>query len=268
MPVDVIADGGDGGTGALGGGEQGEGLRRCAGGPVVVGDAMPAPLRAQVLAQQLAGARVEEADVDVVPLHVDAASDPAGRRRVVAAATSMQRNRPDAHCGGRTGNSGTTRWTTGRARGVLPRTWRRPGQSRRSPNDDRCHPGLRGARRRCRGGGGAGRPETGRMPGHAWARLHGSGRGAATRVLTMRSRFRGGNGLLCERGSRRRNVTGESAARRLHWWHELNHPVERPSLDVTCSMIAFLTVPTSGCSFMNLLTNDSASQPVATINAK
>ena len=36
-----------------------------------------------MLTQQLAGARVEEADVDVVPLHVDAAADPAGRRRVV-----------------------------------------------------------------------------------------------------------------------------------------------------------------------------------------
>ena len=55
VPVDVVADGGDGGTGPLGGGEQGKGLRRCAGGPVVVGDAMPAPLGAQVLAQQLAG---------------------------------------------------------------------------------------------------------------------------------------------------------------------------------------------------------------------
>ena len=83
MPVDVVADGGDGGAGPLGGGEQGEGLRRGASGPVVVGDAMPAALCAQVLAQQLAGARVEEADVDVVPLNVDAASDPSGRRRVV-----------------------------------------------------------------------------------------------------------------------------------------------------------------------------------------
>jgi len=52
MPVDMVADGGDGGTGPLGGGEQGEGLRRGARGPVIVGDAMPAALRAQVLAQQ------------------------------------------------------------------------------------------------------------------------------------------------------------------------------------------------------------------------
>ena len=32
---------------------------------------------------QLAGPRLEQADVDLVPLHVDAASDPPGRRRVV-----------------------------------------------------------------------------------------------------------------------------------------------------------------------------------------
>ena len=50
VAVDVVADGGDGGTGALGGGEQGEGLGRSAGGPVRVRDAMPAPRRAQVLA--------------------------------------------------------------------------------------------------------------------------------------------------------------------------------------------------------------------------
>ena len=53
------------------------------GGPVRVGDAMPAPGRAQVLAEQLAGAGVEQADVEVVPLHVDAAADPARRRAVV-----------------------------------------------------------------------------------------------------------------------------------------------------------------------------------------
>ena len=55
VTVDVVADGGDGGAGPLGGGEQGEGLRRGAGGPVPVLDAMPAPRRAQVLAEELAG---------------------------------------------------------------------------------------------------------------------------------------------------------------------------------------------------------------------
>ena len=44
---------------------------------------MPAPRHAQVLAEELAGVRVEQADVGAVPLHVDAAADPAGRRAVV-----------------------------------------------------------------------------------------------------------------------------------------------------------------------------------------
>ena len=80
---DVVTHGGDGGAGPLGGGEQSEGLRRGAGGPVRVGDAMPAPWRTQVLAEELAGAGVEQPDVDVVPLYVDAAADPAGRRAVL-----------------------------------------------------------------------------------------------------------------------------------------------------------------------------------------
>ena len=36
-----------------------------------------------MLAQQLAGLRIEQADEEVVPLHVDAPADPAGRRAVV-----------------------------------------------------------------------------------------------------------------------------------------------------------------------------------------
>ena len=39
--------------------------------------------RAQVLAQELAGLRREQADVQIVPLHLDALPDPAGRRAVV-----------------------------------------------------------------------------------------------------------------------------------------------------------------------------------------
>ena len=70
VTVDVVADGGDRRAGALGGRQQGEGLRRGAGGPVLVGDAMPAPRRAQVLAEELAGAGVEQADVGGVPLDV------------------------------------------------------------------------------------------------------------------------------------------------------------------------------------------------------
>ena len=83
VAVDVVTDRSDGGTGPLGGGEQGEGLGRRPGGPVLIGDAMPAAGRAQVLAKQFAGAGVEQPDVGPVPLDVDAAADPARRCGVV-----------------------------------------------------------------------------------------------------------------------------------------------------------------------------------------
>ena len=63
--------------------EQRERRRRRARGRSRVVDAMPAARRAQMLAQQLAGLRIEQADVQVVPLHLDALADPAGRRAVV-----------------------------------------------------------------------------------------------------------------------------------------------------------------------------------------
>ena len=52
-------------------------------GTILVLDAMPAALLAQVLAQQLAGERIEQADVRGVPLHSHTAADPARRRAVV-----------------------------------------------------------------------------------------------------------------------------------------------------------------------------------------
>ena len=50
---------------------------------VFVFDAMPAALLPQMLAQQLPGARIEQAHVRVVPLHLNAPADPARRRAVV-----------------------------------------------------------------------------------------------------------------------------------------------------------------------------------------
>src|SRR6188472_3550740 len=44
---------------------------------------MPATRRPQVLAQQLPGLRCEQTDVQIVPLHLDALTDPAGRRAIV-----------------------------------------------------------------------------------------------------------------------------------------------------------------------------------------
>jgi len=51
--------------------------------PIVVVDPMPPAGGAQVLSQQLAGLRPDQSHVQVVPLHLDALADPAGRRAVV-----------------------------------------------------------------------------------------------------------------------------------------------------------------------------------------
>jgi hypothetical protein len=45
---------------------------------------MPAALLAEMLAQQLASARIEQPHIHRVPLHMDLATDPAGRRAVVS----------------------------------------------------------------------------------------------------------------------------------------------------------------------------------------
>lgn len=49
---------------------------------VGLGDLMPAPRRAEMLAEQLAGLRVEHADGRPVPLDVDPPADPPGRDAV------------------------------------------------------------------------------------------------------------------------------------------------------------------------------------------
>ena len=63
--------------------EQRDRARRRPRRPIVVVEAMPAAWRAQMLAQELPGLRREQADVQIVPLHLDALADPAGRRAVV-----------------------------------------------------------------------------------------------------------------------------------------------------------------------------------------
>src|ERR1019366_9429016 len=53
-------------------------------GSVLVLDAMAAARRAQVLAQELAGAGVQQAHMPDVPLHTDPSADPARRRTIVS----------------------------------------------------------------------------------------------------------------------------------------------------------------------------------------
>ena len=81
--MDVIADGADVRAGGLRARQQRDRARRRPRRSVVVVEAMPAARRAQMLAQQLPGLRREQADVQIVPLHLDALADPAGRRAVV-----------------------------------------------------------------------------------------------------------------------------------------------------------------------------------------
>ena len=81
--LDVAAHDADLRAGRLGAPQERERRQRRARRPVVVEDAVMPAGRTQVLAQQTAGLRIQEADVEVVPLHLEVSPDPAGRRAVV-----------------------------------------------------------------------------------------------------------------------------------------------------------------------------------------
>src|SRR5207237_1164982 len=94
-------DGADRRAGAMGRTEERYRLRGRAARAIRLVDPMPAARRAHMLAQELPGGRVEQADVEVVPLHRDAAADPPGRRAVVRgvdldAAIEMDRSYTEA----------------------------------------------------------------------------------------------------------------------------------------------------------------------------
>ncbi len=58
-------------------------FRRRPHGAICIGDAMPSPRRAHVLAHELARLGIEEPDQEIGPLHLEALADPAGRRAIV-----------------------------------------------------------------------------------------------------------------------------------------------------------------------------------------
>jgi transposase len=60
------------------------GGQRCLRRTVFVFDPVPATLLAQVLAQQIPGQGIEQANVGIIPLHLHATADPAGRRAIVS----------------------------------------------------------------------------------------------------------------------------------------------------------------------------------------
>src|SRR5262245_65580303 len=83
MRMDVIADSTDRGAGVMRRTQDGQCLRGRAGRPISVVDAMPAARGAKVLAQQLAGLRIKEPDMQLIPLHMGVEADPGRRRAVV-----------------------------------------------------------------------------------------------------------------------------------------------------------------------------------------
>src|SRR5688500_9805042 len=83
MAVDVIGDRAERGANAVRRGQERQRFRWGACGTISVFDAMPAARCAYMLAQQLSGLRIEQPDVQTIPLHLDAAPDPAWRRAVV-----------------------------------------------------------------------------------------------------------------------------------------------------------------------------------------
>ena len=93
--MDGFAERADVGAGAARAPQQLRNAQRGSFGVILGLDAIPAALRAHVLAQQLVGFGIEQADEQLVPLHAHRAPDPAGRRAVVGgfdfdAAVQMQ----------------------------------------------------------------------------------------------------------------------------------------------------------------------------------
>src|ERR1019366_3401427 len=82
--VDRVADGADVGAGLVSPRQQLMGMRRRAPGAVLITDTMSTTLLPQMLAQQLAGARIDQSYIHRVPLHVEPAPDPARRRAIIS----------------------------------------------------------------------------------------------------------------------------------------------------------------------------------------
>ena len=82
--MDGVADRADVGSGLVRPRQQLKQRRRRTTRTIRIADAMPATLAAQMLAQQLAGARIEQTHEHRVPLHMDLPPDPARRRSVVS----------------------------------------------------------------------------------------------------------------------------------------------------------------------------------------
>src|SRR5579863_1811215 len=81
--MDHVADSADVLSCLVGSLQQAQRMRRRAPGAIFVADTMRAALLLDVFAQQLAGARIEQAHIHRIPLHIDQPTDPARRRAIV-----------------------------------------------------------------------------------------------------------------------------------------------------------------------------------------
>ena len=78
-----VAHRADAGARFVGSRDQAQRMRWRAPRPIFRPDTMPTAFLLEMFAKQHAGARVEQAHVHQVPLHIDLAADPAGRRTIV-----------------------------------------------------------------------------------------------------------------------------------------------------------------------------------------
>jgi hypothetical protein len=78
LGVDRQADGMEMRAGVTRPRQEGDGRRGRACRPIRIGDAVMAARRADVLAQELAGLRIDHADMEIGPLHRDPLADPPG----------------------------------------------------------------------------------------------------------------------------------------------------------------------------------------------
>ena len=126
LAMDGLAERADVRSGPAGSPQQLGSAQRCSLRVVLVLDSIPAALLAHMFAQQLAGFRIEQADVQLSP------TAPAARGRSSLAARHSKRLRlrhshPDARCARRIGNSGRVPPAVVAGAVSLRRTSRRPG---------------------------------------------------------------------------------------------------------------------------------------------
>ena len=84
LVINMVAEGADLRARAFGSPQQLRNLKRSARGEVLLMDAIPTAFLTYMLAQQLAAFGIEDANEELVPLHLNPASDPARGKPVIS----------------------------------------------------------------------------------------------------------------------------------------------------------------------------------------